>query len=74
MGRPLHEIGVVSREEIQSYLQNMTTRISKIRATTIHTQIDNLFACMKMAKELLDAEDITVDENWKIIIKGGRVS
>lgn len=74
MGRPLYEAGVVSREQIERYLQNTATRISKIRSTTLSLHIDELFACMRMAKSLLDAEDITVDENWIITIKGGRVS
>lgn len=60
------------RQQIQNYLQAMATRISKTeRSDVLELRTTKLFACMDMAKVLLDADRITVDENWKIHIEGG---
>lgn len=61
------------REQIQTYLQAMATRISKTdRTDVLELRTTKLMACMDMAKTLLDADDVTVDGNWKVTIKGGR--
>lgn len=61
------------REQIQAYLQNMADRIRNTRdCAPLSLQIDKLFACMDMARVLLDADNVTVDGNWKVIIEGGR--
>lgn len=65
---------MVKREQIQKYLQDMATRISKTKGVApFSLQVDKLFACMDMAKTLLDADEVTVDGNWKVTIKGGNI-
>lgn len=64
---------MITREEVQSYLQDMANRIKNTReCAPLSLKIDKLFACMNMAKVLLDADSVTVDGNWNVTIIGGR--
>lgn len=61
------------REQILEYLQNMANRIKNTReCAPLSFQIDKLLACMNMAKELLDADDVVIGGDWVVRIKGGK--
>lgn len=63
---------MITREHVQTYLQDMANRIKNTReCAPLSLQIDKLFACMNMANVLLDADNVTVDGDWKVTIKGG---